>query len=406
MPKTKLTQTAVERLKAPDPSGKQVLYWDAELKGFGVLCSGVSNARTYVVQRDLPDGRSRRTTVGAVAEMSLQEAREAAAGLLLEMRRGIDPKAARRASLTLRQTLADYLAKHGRLREKSRDLYGQTVEKHLAPWLERPIAGITAEEVEARHRKIAEEVKAQTGKEGKAAANAAMRTFRVLWNYAAERDPSMGTSPTRALKQSWFAVPRRERLVKADELPKFYAAVRELTNQIHRDYVLLLLFTGLRRREAARLTWDDVDFDAKTLRIPAESAKSGRKLDLPLTDFVHELLVERRAHGEPPFVFPSDAKSGHIEEPKFPLAQVAKACGVQISAHDLRRTFITVAESCDISPLALKALVNHSLGGDVTAGYVQMTVERLREPAQRVCSRLKELCDVEELTGEDVAKLQ
>jgi len=28
----------------------------------------------------------------------------------------------------------------------------------------------------------------------------------------------------------------------------------------HRDYLLLLLFTGLRRREAAAMQWSEVDF--------------------------------------------------------------------------------------------------------------------------------------------------
>jgi len=55
---------------------------------------------------------------------------------------------------------------------------------------------------------------------------------------------------------------------------------------------------------------------------------------------------------------------------------------------------VTVAENTDIGALALKALVNHSLGDDVTAGYVQMTVDRLRDPAQRVADRLKELCGI------------
>jgi len=71
---------------------------------------------------------------------------------------------------------------------------------------------------------------------------------------------------------------------------------------------------------------------------------------------------------------------------------------------DLRRTYITAAESADISPLALRALVNHSLGGDVTSGYIVMTPERLREPAQRVCERLKVLCGIYG-KNEGVAKL-
>ena len=44
--------------------------------------------------------------------------------------------------------------------------------------------------------------------------------------------------------------------------------------------------------------------------------------------------------------------------------------------------------------MALKALVNHSLGSDVTEGYVQMNAERLREPAQRVADKLKKLCGI------------
>jgi len=33
--------------------------------------------------------------------------------------------------------------------------------------------------------------------------------------------------------------------------------------------------------------------------------------------------------------------------------------------HDLRRTFVTIAESLDISSFAVKALVNHKQGDDV-----------------------------------------
>src|SRR6266702_6108778 len=110
MPRIKLTEKAIAKLKAPDPSGKQALHWDAELKGFGVLCSGVTNSKTYVVQRALPGGRSRRITVASVAEIGLQEARDRAAKLLLSMRSGPDPKARAAGDSTLRRVLDDYLA--------------------------------------------------------------------------------------------------------------------------------------------------------------------------------------------------------------------------------------------------------------------------------------------------------
>jgi integrase len=435
VPRLKLTEKSIAKLRAPAPSGKPTIYWDdgpRAVRGFGVLCSGKSSSKTFVAQRDLPNGRTRRTTIAGVNEMSLEEARGRAADILVEMRRGVDPKA-KAATLTLRSTLEEY-RKASHLRPRSEAGYRDAAERHLADWLDRPLREISREEVEKRHLKIAEEITARHKKgaaesakryearaekaaalgydnaaardraraaaatkreptSGHATANAVMRTLRLLWNFAADRNPDLGPNPVR-LRRQWFPVPRRERLVREDDLAKFYNAASKLENPVQRDYLLLLLFTGLRRREAASLRWSDIDLRARTLTVPAASTKSGKKLDLPMSDFVRDLFVARRALGDAKFVFPANSKSGHVEEPRFALDAVAEASGVRVSVHDLRRTFITVAESCDISPLALKALVNHAIGGDVTAGYVQMTPERLREPAQRVCDRLKELCGI------------
>ena len=395
MPRIKLTEKAIDKLKAPAPGGRQVLYWDTDLRGFGVLCSGKTTAKTYVVQRDV-NGLTRRVTVAATNVLKLDEARERAKLVLGELYLGRDPKRGRRTGATLQQVLDDYLAARRELRPRSNEEYRRSVQRHLAGWLNRPLGDITPDMVEERHRAVAEQVADASGGRysGSATANAALRSLGILWSFEARRDPTLPANPVRTLARRWFKVPRRERLVKADELPKFYAAVSALPNPVARDYLLMLLFTGLRRNEAAGLRWADVDFAGGVIRIPAVRTKSGRKLDLPMTDFVRDMLEARRAIGQEEYVFPSSSKTGHIREPKFPLTQVALACGIRVSVHDLRRTFITVAESTDISVSALKALVNHSLGGDVTSGYIILTTERLRQPAQRVTDRLKELCGV------------
>jgi len=391
MPTLKLTKNAVEKIKAPDPSGKQVIHWDAELRGFGVLASGSTTTKSYIAQRRLPDGRTRRVTVGAVGEFGkVEDARRKAGGMLLGLRDGIDPKAERRRAQisTLRGTLEAYLRSRKDLRDRSVENYRHAVERHFESWLDRPLREITPDMVEDKHAEIGEAV-------GPAAANHAMRTLRALWNFALDRNSTLPANPVRRLKKGWFPVPPRSRTVRADDLAAFYRAIGELPSRTHRDYLSLLLFTGLRRREAAALRWEEIDFSERVIRLSAMRTKPGRKLDLPIPDFLRDLLIARRALGDDgPFVFGADSKSGHIEEPKFPMQQIAKATGIAASPHDLRRTFITVAEGADISPLALKALVNHSLGKSVTEGYVQMTVDRLREPAQRVCDRLKELCAV------------
>jgi integrase len=411
----RLTKRAIEALPAPDPSGKQTLHWDEELKGLGVLCSGTTKTKTFIVQRKLPGGATRRVTIGAVNVLALDEARGRAKTILAEFYGGHDPKAAARArarrSVTLRVAMETYLTGRKELSQKSRAGYRAALGRYLEDWMDQPLRSITPDMVEQRHADIADGVKKRaaattklTGREarsgggpatGAATANSVMRCLRAVYNFAGERDAELPANPTQRLRRQWFPVPRRARLVAGDELPAFYAAVDALPSRSHRDYLLLLLFTGLRRGEAAGLRWEEVDFAARLIRLPAARAKNRQKLDLPMSSFVRDLLVARRAMGDDAgWVFGADSRSGHLEEPKGALAQVAAAAEIVISPHDLRRTFLTVAEGTDISPMALKALVNHQLGGDVTSGYVQLTVDRLREPAQRVCDRLVELCGI------------
>ncbi len=60
MPQIRLTEKSIAKLKAPDPSGRQTLHWDSELKGFAVLCSGVSNVKTSLSSATCPTVKTRR----------------------------------------------------------------------------------------------------------------------------------------------------------------------------------------------------------------------------------------------------------------------------------------------------------------------------------------------------------
>jgi integrase len=400
MPRLKLTEKAIARIEAPQPDGRQVMFWDLDLKGFGVLASGKTNSKTFVARRDLPNGRTRRITIASVSEMTLIQAREQARVVLVDMRRGVDPKAGRRGVATLQQTLETYLAAR-RVRPNTMRFYRRAVEVYLKDWAEQPLRDISPDMVETWHHRLGKQI-------GEASANGVMRVIRALYNFAIERTPDLPVNPVRRLHRQWFAVPARTRMVRFEQLPEFYRAVGELPNLVIRDYLLLLLFTGLRRTEAASLTWADVDLVGKVIRIPGVRTKSGRKLDLPMSSFVHDLMVVRRRHSKSDHVFDANSESGHLKEPRNQLALVAETTGIAISAHDLRRTFATVAEHSEVSVLALKAMLNHSVGGqgDVTQQYIQMTTEQLRRPVQKVCDKLVELCGVGPVEDNKVAKIR
>src|SRR4051812_15299022 len=169
---------------------------------------------------------------------------------------------------TLRQWLNLYLTIRKDLRARTVETYTHSADRHLAAWINRPLRSITADMVEQRYAEIGEA-------SGHAAANAAMRAFRMLWNFALDRDETLSANPVRRLKKAWFPLPPRERIVRSDELSAFYQAVDQLANRTASDYVKTLLFTGLRRREAAGLRWSDIDFATKVIRLPATKTKAG-----------------------------------------------------------------------------------------------------------------------------------
>jgi integrase len=326
MPRTKLTQKTITGLRAPTPSGKQILYWCSELRGFGVLCSGKTNTRAYIAQRDLPGGRTRRVTIAACNEITLAEAKDRAREILVDMRRGLDPK--RKGTGTLQQTLTAYLQANKELKPQTAAIYARLLKNHLAAWRDRPLASITPVEIDGLHHAIAAKVQKRGQHSGHNVANHAVRLVKLLYDFAARRDDTLPRNPVRLRGSEWHKVSPRRRPISVDQLADWYRAVCALP-PVGRDYLLLCLFTGLRRREAAGLTWAEVDFNERAIRLPAVRAKNNRALALPMTDFVRDLLVARRQLGDTKFVFPGNSRSGHVDDPRDWLDAVHAATGIE-----------------------------------------------------------------------------
>lgn len=119
--------------------------------------------------------------------------------------------------------------------------------------------------------------------------------------------------------------------------------------------------------------------------MPADRTKNHYEHRLPLSTYLYALLSARfeKRDISNPFVFPGTGRTGFLHEPKRQIKQVIKESSVPFCSHDLRRSFLSFAESLDVSHYALKKLANHRSGGDVTQGYIVNDVERLREPMQR-----------------------
>ena len=216
-----------------------------------------------------------------------------------------------------------------------------------------------------------------------------MRTLRAIYNFANELlDDSLPVNPVKRLSNTrqWFVIERRQTVVHEFDLPKWFEAVNKLENPTIRDYLLLLLFTGARRTETASLKWEDVDMENKTFVLT--KTKNGKPLPLPMSDYIHQLFLNRQALVENGFVFPGRGKGGHLVEPRKQMAKVTEQTGITFSVHDMRRTYTSAIDGI-VGYYELKRLLNHSAKtDDVTAGYVVKNIEKLRPLMQKVTDHI------------------
>ena len=193
----KLTERAVERIKAPTGNGKQALHWDAELKGFGVLCSGCRGQRPTSCSATSPAAPAGLPSHRPTCSHSARRAGAPRRCWRTSISAAI-PKRAGAAASTCAARSPTTWPRARICGRKSVEEYRASIERHLAAWLNRPLREITPEMVEARHRAIAAEVLAGGRYSGEASANGAMRALRVLWNFAMEREPNLPANPVRA----------------------------------------------------------------------------------------------------------------------------------------------------------------------------------------------------------------
>jgi len=356
------------------PITGQIFYRDDELPGFAIRVT--RNSKSYIIERRV-GGANKRITIGKCCEISLEAARKQALVMLAEIAKGNDPRTGKRINtlndITLREAVQKYLEVKP-LRPATQKNYRSSIYLHFNDWLDKPIISITKDMVEQRHHDLTI-MPTKQGTPGHGRANSALKRLGTVLTFASDRfgtddEPLIKTNPVSRLSRNraWHRLNPRQGMIPDNKLKLWYGAVGTLQNEVTRDFMVFLLFTGLRFGESRRLKWCDVDFENKILIVPRELTKSDREHRLPLSDFLVELLRKRFVYrNNSEWVFQSPRlKNKPLSESPAGLNRVRAKCGVNFKLHDLRRTFLTMGEKLDVPPYALKRLVNHSLSNDMT----------------------------------------
>lgn len=352
----------------------------------------------YLLVRDRVDGSSSRTwvhriknrggdtylPVGHFPDTPLAQARNIVQEQRELLSKGIDPRSAaprrRRARTSAEPATAPTGSKHS-----IEFLAHEFMERHVKPSRKHPayVQNILNRDVltadawlgrDARTIKPREVIELLDGIVARGSPVMANRTAGIIGQmflYGVHR-AIVESSPVQLLYDPGGKEEPRYRCLTDGELKALLKDPKDATRFERLSHAIVLyLLTAVRRSELALATWSEIDFNAKTWRIPAEHVKArkgeGKGHTVPLSDWaIREFEALQRLAKHARHVLPNDAADGPVD-PKLLTRGVArcqarmKKLGIaEFTLHDLRRTCRTGLARLKIAPHIAERVLNHA----------------------------------------------
>lgn len=235
-----------------------------------------------------------------------------------------------------------------------------------------------------------------------------------LLNYALDLE-IIDANPAARLKKT--PTRSRERVLSRDETAALWAYVLDETlpdrgsspgwSETMRDLFAVLLATGQRLGEVARMKWADVDLAQRWWSLPATATKNARAHRVPLSAPVVSILTRRRPEKDEAvtrqvYALSTIDGSNIYDRSRKAMAALCRAFVTKdddgkaikggawddVRAHDLRRTVATNLGELGTAPHVISAILNHT-DGSITAVYnrFKYDVEK-RQALERWAARM------------------
>lgn len=404
--KVKLTKSLVDAI-TPVP-GAIVDRFDTEVRGFHVRVFPSGRKVFAFRYRDPAGGKPpkyHRLTIGDYGPLTPDQARDVARRHRTAVDQDENPareRQARRDAMTVDEAMGAFLEHLAT--ERSTRHAAETrrlLEAHIAPpkggrlrygktpteapksrpkpergatenWGPRPVASITRADVVGVHRAL---------KDTPVLANRVMAALSALFAFAQGwlGSAALPTNPVEPMPR--YKERRRGRVLSDADAARLGTALRELEKADALPWqgiqlVRLLFLTGMRRSEATRLRWAEVDLKRGRLVLgDSKTGESVRPLGAPAVELLAALPRDRRS----PYVFPSltsPARPYALLGEQWPtIRTAAKLEGLRL--HDLRHDTATEAG------MRYPAAVLMAITGHTTLATASRYTHQHEDPTKR-----------------------
>ena len=367
--RTKLADDFVKRLPlagqpGSPPGAAQYIVRDTEVKGFFVVIGRRAKPYTAAADATINGKRqSTRETFGRAGDpdVTAAGARRKAKDWITSVQAKTRVRGPKQQEKPKGMTLAEaYAAHRRRCVTKGRSSatlyhYDRAMAGPLAP-----LAAKTLDELAADRQALVDWFDGETANRGEATANSARALLSASWNSARRLKPELPPNPVIVLdKHAYRESPRG---MGFDALRGWGTQLRKLENPIRRELHLMIVLSGSRPDALTKAKWEHVDVRRRTLHVPEPKGGAKKAFDIPLSRaMIRSLVRVRRAglflFGQPPWIFPADSRTGHIQNWSEDRATLSEW------GRDLRKTFRTACAELEVPELFSMILMNHSTKG-------------------------------------------
>jgi integrase len=347
--KRKLTSLTVTKLR---PAPRPYLVWDNYQRGLALQIQPSGYRSFKLIYRHR--GRPRWYHIGAADAIPLADARRMAAELMLEVIRGKDPaaeKRAKRGADTFAELAQKYTDQHAKKRNKSWKQADALIRRYVLPrWGALPAEAITRTDIKALMRRM---------EEAPIAANQTLAATSAIYAWAVKEE-ILPVNPCRGVARN--PTTSRERVLSAGEIPLVWSAFAD-TGPIVGTALKLILLLGQRPGEISHMRYEHLrdgwwEMPGEQISDVWPGTKNGSGHRVPLSKPARELIAE--FEGESTGYLFGSAGGGALDGLDTAMRIICRKLNIErATPHDLRRTFGSTVTALGFGRDAMDRILNH-----------------------------------------------